>query len=74
MPKLYEEQDYPHLSHIIARGRRMSQGATRLFATMQLPAHYDYLAPDGSEIRELYRGRGMNMAHRWAATIHCHTA
>jgi mannose-6-phosphate isomerase-like protein (cupin superfamily) len=41
----------------------MSQGATPLFATMQLPLHYDYLAPDGSEIRELLRGRGTNMAH-----------
>jgi mannose-6-phosphate isomerase-like protein (cupin superfamily) len=30
---------------------------------MQLPVHYDYLAPDGSEIRELLRGRGGNMAH-----------
>ena len=41
----------------------MSQPSASMFATMQLPESYDYLAPDGSEIRELLRGRGGNMAH-----------
>lgn len=41
----------------------MSQLSTPMLATMQLPESYDYLAPDGSEIRELLRGRSSNMAH-----------
>jgi mannose-6-phosphate isomerase-like protein (cupin superfamily) len=41
----------------------MSQLHTSTFATMQLPEEYDYLAPDGSEIRELLAGRRGNMAH-----------
>jgi mannose-6-phosphate isomerase-like protein (cupin superfamily) len=48
---------------IVTRGRIMSQPSKPMFATMQLPSHYDYLAPDGSEIRELLRGRGCNLAH-----------
>lgn len=41
----------------------MSQPPETMFATMQLPEAYDYLAPDGSEIRELLAGRSGNMAH-----------
>ena len=41
----------------------MSQHSMPVFATMQLPDLYDYLAPDGSEIRELLRGRDCNRAH-----------
>ena len=41
----------------------MSQSSTPMFAAMQLPIHYDYLAPDGSEIRELLTGCNSNMAH-----------
>lgn len=34
-----------------------------LFTTRQLPEECEYLAPDGSEMRELVRSKGCNMAH-----------
>jgi mannose-6-phosphate isomerase-like protein (cupin superfamily) len=41
----------------------MSQPPETKIDTMQLPQAQKYLAPDGSEIRELLAGRRGNMAH-----------
>jgi mannose-6-phosphate isomerase-like protein (cupin superfamily) len=41
----------------------MTETATYLWATAQLPTDYDYLAPDGSEIRLLPEVGGGGLAH-----------
>jgi hypothetical protein len=41
----------------------MTETATCLWATAQLPTDYDYLAPDGSEIRLLPEVGGEGLAH-----------
>lgn len=41
----------------------MNQQTTPTYKTKQLQEHYDYLAPDGSEIRKLVVGEGGSLAH-----------
>jgi mannose-6-phosphate isomerase-like protein (cupin superfamily) len=54
--------EYPSLSSHLGKAF-MAQDSQLMLTTKSLPGHYDYLAPDGSEIRSLLEVDGGGLAH-----------